>query len=107
MALTYSFPLPVRENASRRPLDKLGRAGAVRQRKEEVHEMNGHTFVAKRFYNIMRCALCGEFMVNNGYQCEGKLCSLIPMICFFISFFIEHANNFPSSPVYRLRAFLS
>ncbi|KAI8581145.1 hypothetical protein K450DRAFT_233306 [Umbelopsis ramanniana AG] len=60
----------VRENASRRPLDKLGRAGAVRQRKEEVHEMNGHTFVAKRFYNIMRCALCGEFMVNNGYQCE-------------------------------------
>ncbi|KAJ2955208.1 hypothetical protein NQZ79_g8761 [Umbelopsis isabellina] len=60
----------VRENASRRPLDKLGRAGAVRQRKEEVHEMNGHTFVAKRFYNIMRCALCGEFMVNSGYQCE-------------------------------------
>ncbi|GAB5590900.1 Serine/threonine kinase [Umbelopsis nana] len=60
----------VRENATRRPLDKLGRAGAVRQRKEEVHEMNGHTFVAKRFYNIMRCALCGEFMVNSGYQCE-------------------------------------
>lgn len=81
MALTYSFPLPpVRENASRRPLDKLGRAGAVRQRKEEVHEMNGHTFVAKRFYNIMRCALCGEFMVNNGYQCEGKLCSLISIV---------------------------
>jgi hypothetical protein len=63
----------VRENASRRPLDKLGRAGAVRQRKEEVHEMNGHTFVAKRFYNIMRCALCGEFMVNSGYQCEGTV----------------------------------
>jgi hypothetical protein len=63
----------VRENATRRPLDKLGRAGAVRQRKEEVHEMNGHTFVAKRFYNIMRCALCREFMVNSGYQCEGIL----------------------------------
>jgi hypothetical protein len=51
-------------------LDKLGRAGAVRQRREEVHEMNGHQFVEKKFYNIMRCALCGEFMVNSGYQCE-------------------------------------
>lgn len=62
----------VREAANRRPLDKLGRAGAVRQRKEEVHEMNGHQFVEKKFYNIMKCALCGEFMVNSGYQCEGK-----------------------------------
>ncbi|RUP45811.1 hypothetical protein BC936DRAFT_147709, partial [Jimgerdemannia flammicorona] len=51
-------------------MDGLGRAVAVRQRKEEVHEMNGHKFVEKRFYQIMRCALCGEFLVNNGYQCE-------------------------------------
>jgi hypothetical protein len=45
----------------------------VRQRKEEVHEMNGHQFVEKRFYNIMKCALCGEFLANSGYQCEGEL----------------------------------
>ncbi|KAG1169309.1 hypothetical protein G6F70_003717 [Rhizopus microsporus] len=67
MLLKVNF---VREAANRRPLDKLGRAGAVRQRKEEVHEMNGHQFVEKKFYNIMKCALCGEFMVNSGYQCE-------------------------------------
>ncbi|CEP06939.1 hypothetical protein [Parasitella parasitica] len=67
MLLRVNF---VREAANRRPLDKLGRAGAVRQRKEEVHEMNGHQFVGRKFYNIMRCALCGEFMVNSGYQCE-------------------------------------
>ncbi|KAI9013351.1 kinase-like domain-containing protein [Phycomyces nitens] len=60
----------VRETANRRPLDKLGRAGAVRQRKEEVHEMNGHQFVEKKFYNIMKCALCGDFLVNSGFQCE-------------------------------------
>ncbi|KAI9285195.1 kinase-like domain-containing protein [Umbelopsis sp. AD052] len=68
VALRINF---VRDTAGdRRPLDKLGRAGAVRQRKEEVHEMNGHQFVEKSFFNIMRCALCGEFMVNSGYQCE-------------------------------------
>ncbi|KAL0090479.1 hypothetical protein J3Q64DRAFT_1696847 [Phycomyces blakesleeanus] len=67
MALRLNF---VRETANRRPLDKLGRAGAVRQRREEVHEMNGHQFVEKKFYNIMKCALCGEFLVNSGFQCE-------------------------------------
>jgi hypothetical protein len=96
--------LLVRENATRRPLDKLGRAGAVRQRKEEVHEMNGHTFVAKRFYNIMRCALCGEFMVNNGYQCEGK--ALVEFIYYhsmllFLTNFIQIVNQY-----HRLRTFL-
>ncbi|KAI9025066.1 hypothetical protein CLU79DRAFT_827118 [Phycomyces nitens] len=67
MALRLNF---VRETANRRPLDKLGRAGAVRQRREEVHEMNGHQFVEKKFYNIMKCALCGDFLVNSGFQCE-------------------------------------
>ncbi|KAI7864786.1 kinase-like domain-containing protein [Spinellus fusiger] len=67
MALRLNF---VREAGNRRPLDKLGRAGAVRQRKEEVHEMNGHQFVEKKFYNIMKCALCGDFLVNSGFQCE-------------------------------------
>ncbi|KAK4188141.1 kinase C-like protein [Podospora australis] len=49
----------------------LNRKGAVRQRKEEVHEMHGHKFVQKQFYNIMRCALCGEFLkYSAGMQCE-------------------------------------
>ncbi|KAI8330627.1 kinase-like domain-containing protein [Chlamydoabsidia padenii] len=60
----------VREAANRRPLDKLGRAGAVRQRPEAIHEMNGHQFAEKKFYNVMKCALCGDFLVNSGYQCE-------------------------------------
>ncbi|CAO3672534.1 unnamed protein product [Rhizopus stolonifer] len=67
MLLQVNF---VREAANRRPLDKLGRVGAVRQRKEEVHEMNGHQFVERKFYNIMKCALCSEFVVNSGYHCE-------------------------------------
>ncbi|CDH52710.1 agc pkc protein kinase [Lichtheimia corymbifera JMRC:FSU:9682] len=67
LALRLNF---VREAANRRPLDKLGRVGAVRQRPGEVHEMNGHQFVEKKFYNVMKCSLCGEFLVNSGYQCE-------------------------------------
>ncbi|KAI8639933.1 kinase-like domain-containing protein [Parasitella parasitica] len=60
----------VRENVKRRPMDKLGRADAVRERKGEVHEMNGHQFVARRFYHIMKCALCGDFMAKLTFQCE-------------------------------------
>ncbi|KAI9322587.1 kinase-like domain-containing protein, partial [Dichotomocladium elegans] len=67
LALRLNF---VRETGNRRPMDKLGRVGAVRQRVGEVHEMNGHQFVEKKFYNVMKCALCGEFLVNSGYQCE-------------------------------------
>ncbi|KAI8098918.1 kinase-like domain-containing protein [Halteromyces radiatus] len=67
MCLRLNF---VREAANRRPLDKLGRAGAVRQRPEAIHEMNGHQFAEKKFYNVMKCALCGDFLVNSGYQCE-------------------------------------
>ncbi|KAI8145862.1 kinase-like domain-containing protein [Fennellomyces sp. T-0311] len=67
LALRLNF---VREAANRRPLDKLGRMGAVRQRAGEVHEMNGHQFVEKKFYNVMKCALCADFLVNSGYQCE-------------------------------------
>lgn len=68
IALRLNF---VREQtAGGRPLDRLGRVGAVRQRKEEVHEINGHQFVEKKFYNIMKCALCGDFLVKLGYQCE-------------------------------------
>lgn len=62
----------VKENVKRRQFDagQLGRQGAVR-RKEEVHEMNGHKFVAKQFYQIIMCAFCSEFLFNAvGYQCE-------------------------------------
>ncbi|KUL91181.1 hypothetical protein ZTR_00876 [Talaromyces verruculosus] len=56
----------------RRPFDiGLNRQGAVRQKKEEVHEKQGHKFVTQQFYNIMRCALCGEFLkYAAGMQCE-------------------------------------
>ncbi|ORY85674.1 hypothetical protein BCR37DRAFT_412365 [Protomyces lactucae-debilis] len=48
----------------------LRRQAAIRQRKEEVHEMYGHKFVQQQFYQIMRCALCAEFLKNaTGYQC--------------------------------------
>ncbi|OAD65961.1 protein kinase C [Phycomyces blakesleeanus NRRL 1555(-)] len=60
----------VRENTALRPRDKLERAGAVRERKGEVHEMNGHLFVARRYYHIMKCALCNDFMAKLVFQCE-------------------------------------
>ncbi|KAG8862446.1 Serine/threonine kinase [Tulasnella sp. 330] len=62
----------VKENARRRPVDAgLGRQGAVKKRKEEVHEMNGHKFIAHQFYQIMKCAYCAEFLLKgSGYQCE-------------------------------------
>jgi hypothetical protein len=64
----------VKENVRKRPLDAaggLGRQGAVRKRKDEVHEMNGHKFVQRQFYQIILCAFCSEFLLNAaGYQCE-------------------------------------
>ncbi|KAK9480024.1 Serine/threonine kinase [Lipomyces japonicus] len=63
-----------KHNINKRPLEdagRLGRKGAIRQRKEEVHEMYGHKFVQQQFYNVMRCAFCGEFLkYSSGYQCE-------------------------------------
>ncbi|KAI9871591.1 MAG: Serine/threonine kinase, partial [Pleopsidium flavum] len=67
--LTMSFAKQMKD---RRPFDiGLNRKGAIRQRKEEVHEMHGHKFVQQQFYNIMRCALCGDFLkYSAGMQCE-------------------------------------
>ncbi|RLV91811.1 Protein kinase C-like 1 [Spathaspora sp. JA1] len=48
----------------------LERHGAIRQKKEEVFEQQGHHFVQKQFYNIMCCALCGEFLRYTGFQCQ-------------------------------------
>ena len=68
--LEISFNKTNREG--RRPVDLgLGRKGAVRQRKEEVHDVYGHKFVQHQFYNIMRCALCGDLLkYSAGMQCE-------------------------------------
>ncbi|KAI0852752.1 hypothetical protein F5Y00DRAFT_154248 [Daldinia vernicosa] len=62
----------IKQSKDRRNVDLgLGRKGAIRQRKEEVHEMYGHKFVQHQFYNIMRCALCGDFLkYSAGMQCE-------------------------------------
>lgn len=66
--LTMSFQ---KQLGARRPFDiGLNRQGAVRQKKEEVHEKQGHKFVKQQFYNVMRCALCGEFLkYAAGMQC--------------------------------------
>lgn len=53
---------------------RLGRAGAVRKRKGEVKEVNGHQFVVQQFYQIMRCALCSDLFSGAGAQCEGNDC---------------------------------
>ncbi|KAL8924587.1 MAG: hypothetical protein Q9172_002621 [Xanthocarpia lactea] len=67
--LTLSF---TKQSKDRKPFDVgLNRKGAIRQRKEEVHELYGHKFLLQQFYNIMRCALCGDFLkYSAGMQCE-------------------------------------
>ncbi|KAG0666877.1 Serine/threonine kinase [Rhodotorula mucilaginosa] len=63
----------VKSNVRKRPYDAggLGRQGAVRKRKDSVHEQNGHKFVQKQFYTVVLCALCGEFLLKGaGMQCE-------------------------------------
>ncbi|KAK4617654.1 hypothetical protein CLAFUW4_12247 [Fulvia fulva] len=66
--LTLGF---VKQVKDRRPYDVgLGRKGALRQKKEEVVEQYGHKFTVQTFYNIMRCALCGDFLkYTAGMQC--------------------------------------
>ncbi|KAK9473046.1 uncharacterized protein V1510DRAFT_364399 [Dipodascopsis tothii] len=62
-----------KHNRGKRPLElgKLGRQGAIRQKREEVHMMYGHKFIQQQFYNVMQCAFCGEFLKYSvGYQCE-------------------------------------
>ena len=63
----------MKSNVRKRPYDAggLGRQGAVRKRKESIHEQNGHKFVVKQFYTVVLCALCGEFLLKGaGMQCE-------------------------------------
>ncbi len=73
----------------------LNRKGAIRQRKEEVHEMYGHKFIVQQFYNIMRCALCGDFLkyaagmqcADCKYTCHKKCYSKVVTKC------ISKSNN--------------
>lgn len=67
--LTMSF---AKHNREKKPFDiGLGRKGAIRQKKDDVHEQYGHKFVQQQFYNIMRCSLCGGFLkYAAGMQCE-------------------------------------
>lgn len=69
--LTMAF---VKHSQNKQPFDLgLGRKGAIRQKKEEakVVEQYGHKFVKQQFFNIMRCALCGEFLkYASGMQCS-------------------------------------
>lgn len=62
----------MKDTRNKQPFDAaLGRKGAIRQRKEEIIEQYGHKFVQQQFYNIMRCALCGEFLkYAAGMQCS-------------------------------------
>lgn len=62
----------VKQNGPKRPVDQgLGRQGAMRMRPKEVSEVNGHRFVARQFYQMIRCAFCGELLLNaSGVQCE-------------------------------------
>ncbi|PKI84421.1 Pkc1p [Malassezia vespertilionis] len=62
----------VKQNVQKRPFDaRLGRQGALRKRRDDVSEINGHRFVPRQFYQMIRCALCGELILNgSGSQCE-------------------------------------
>ncbi|KAK1752229.1 hypothetical protein QBC47DRAFT_68595 [Echria macrotheca] len=66
--LTLDF---VKENRAPGMMDAgLNRKGAVRQKKDNAIEFSGHKFVQRQFYNIMRCALCGDFLkYSAGMQC--------------------------------------
>jgi len=59
---------------------RLGRAGAVRKRKGEIKEVNGHKFAVQQFYQIMRCALCSDLFSGAGAQCEGKGTTMINFV---------------------------
>ncbi|KAF8928488.1 Serine/threonine kinase [Dissophora ornata] len=67
ISLKFNF---VKDVAVRKRPSKLGRQGAVRKRKDEVKEIQGHTFVSQKFFQIMCCALCAELFTGKGAQCE-------------------------------------
>lgn len=69
MHLSLNFVKNIRKQ---RPIDKmgLGRQGAIRQKKKMIYEIYGHKFSQHHFYQIIKCALCGEFLKNVvGFRC--------------------------------------
>ncbi|KAJ9066407.1 Serine/threonine kinase [Entomophthora muscae] len=61
----------VKQAGKKRVLSRLGRQGAVRKNKEIAAELRGHKFVARQFYQVMTCAFCDKFLVNNtAFQCQ-------------------------------------
>lgn len=46
--------------------DKVFRRNPV----QKVYPRNGHLFNAKEFYQVLKCALCNEFLGLQGYQCD-------------------------------------
>ncbi|KAF9121425.1 Serine/threonine kinase [Mortierella sp. 14UC] len=67
ISLKFNF---VKDVALRKRPSGLGRQGAVRKRKDEVREIQGHKFVPQKFFQIMCCALCAELFTGKGAQCE-------------------------------------
>ncbi|KAF9545452.1 Serine/threonine kinase [Mortierella hygrophila] len=65
ISLKFNF---VKDVALRKRPSKLGRQGAVRRRKDEVREIQGHKFVPQKFFQIMCCALCTELFTGKGAQ---------------------------------------
>ncbi|KAJ1965106.1 Serine/threonine kinase [Dipsacomyces acuminosporus] len=61
----------VKEVQKRRQQSRLGRKAAVRKRRGPCTEMCGHHFYPLHTYTIMKCAVCGEHIVNDvGQQCD-------------------------------------
>ncbi|KAG0196573.1 Serine/threonine kinase [Mortierella sp. GBA30] len=67
ISLKFNF---VKDVAVRKRPSKLGRQGAVRKRKDEVREIQGHKFISQKFFQIMCCALCAELFTGKAAQCE-------------------------------------
>ncbi|RKO87475.1 kinase-like domain-containing protein, partial [Blyttiomyces helicus] len=38
---------------------------------QKVYPRNGHKFIAQQFYQVVTCALCGDFLGRQGYNCQG------------------------------------
>ncbi|CAO3571667.1 unnamed protein product [Mortierella alpina] len=67
ISLKFNF---VKDVAVRKRPSGLGRQGAVRKRKDEIREIQGHKFVSQKFFQIMCCALCAELFTGKAAQCE-------------------------------------
>ncbi|KAJ2689419.1 Serine/threonine kinase, partial [Coemansia sp. RSA 1285] len=61
----------IKETPKRRVQSRLGRKAAVRKRRGPCTEMCGHHFYPLHTYSIMKCAICGDHIVNEvGQQCD-------------------------------------